>query len=147
MKELFTLFSIFLLGLVLTSCNNNKYKLTVIDDFEILYKPLNEYYEAGEEVEVYIIFLSGCHGGINLNGEHIKAKVYKKGYPGMVYTFTMPSMDSTLYTTLSGYILRECENEDAHIYDDGRLDIFSSVAPPPMVYTCKLCGHKKREFE
>ena len=48
-----------------------KYKLTVIDYWGYLIKPLNEYYKEGEEVEVTLAFLSGPSIGIELNGEYI----------------------------------------------------------------------------
>ncbi len=148
MKKFLTFLVLFISVLMCFGCNetetaDNKFKLTVIDDFGYLYKPLNESYEAGEEVDVQIIFLSGGHGGINLNGEHITTTKVSTDYPGIIYTFNMPNKDSTLYTTSSGYILKDCGSEDAHQYDEGRADVLSSIAPPPIIYTCKLCGHKK----
>ena len=92
-----------------TSNNNEstdtKYKLTVIDYWGYLVKPLNEYYEAGEEVEVTLAFLSGPSVGIELNGEYIGENADTKHdgvYP--IITFTMPAKDSVLYTTMNGNI-------------------------------------------
>ena len=85
--------------------SNTKYKLTVIDNWGYLIKPLDEYYEAGEEVEVTLAFLSGPAVGIELNGEYIGENPYtiRDGvYP--VITFTMPAKDSILYTTQNGHI-------------------------------------------
>ncbi len=82
-----------------------KYKLTVIDYWGYLRKPLDEYYEAGEEVEVTLAFLSGPSVGIELNGEYIgeNADTMRDGvYP--IITFTMPAKDSVLYTTQNGNI-------------------------------------------
>ncbi|MBQ1262081.1 MAG: hypothetical protein IIY01_04045, partial [Clostridia bacterium] len=47
------------------------YKLTVCDYWGYLVNSLDEYYEAGEEVEVTLEFLSGPSVGIELNGEYI----------------------------------------------------------------------------
>ena len=85
--------------------SNAKYKLTVIDYWGYLRKPLDEYYEAGEEVEVTLAFLSGPSVGIELNGEYIGENADTKHdgvYP--IITFTMPAKDSILYTTMNGNI-------------------------------------------
>ena len=84
---------------------DTKYKLTVIDYWGYLVKPLNEYYKAGEEVEVTLAFLSGPSVGIELNGEYIGGNTATKHdgvYP--IITFTMPAKDSVLYTTQNGNI-------------------------------------------
>lgn len=84
---------------------NTKFKLTVIDYWGYLVKPLNEYYKAGEEVEVTLAFLSGPSVGIELNGEYIGENSNTK-YDGVypIITFTMPAKDSVLYTTQNGNI-------------------------------------------
>jgi hypothetical protein len=84
---------------------DTKYKLTVIDYWGYLVKPLDEYYKAGEEVEVTLAFLSGPSVGIELNGEYIGKNADTK-YDGVypIITFTMPTKDSVLYTTQNGYI-------------------------------------------
>ena len=82
-----------------------KYKLTVIDYWGYLRKPLDEYYKAGEDVEVTLAFLSGPSVGIELNGEYIGENADTKHdgvYP--IITFTMPAKDSVLYTTQNGNI-------------------------------------------
>ena len=84
---------------------DTKYKLTVIDYWGYLVEPLNEYYKAGEEVEVHLMFLSGPAVGIDLNGKYIGENADTKrvnGHP--VITFTMPAEDSVLYTTQNGNI-------------------------------------------
>ena len=84
---------------------DTKYKLTVIDYWGYLVKPLDEYYEAGEEVEVTLEFLSGPSVGIELNGEYMGQNADTK-YDGVypIITFTMPAKDSVLYTTQNGNI-------------------------------------------
>ena len=84
---------------------DTKYKLTVIDYWGYLVKPLDEYYKAGEEVEVTLAFLSGPSVGIELNGEYISENADTK-YDGVypIITFTMPTKDSVLYTTQNGNI-------------------------------------------
>ena len=79
-----------------------EYKLTVIDYWGYLIKPLDEYYKAGEEVEVTLAFLSGPSVGIELNGKYIGETRYDGAYP--VITFIMPARDSILYTTQNGHI-------------------------------------------
>lgn len=85
--------------------NDEKYKLTVIDYWGYLVKPLDEYYKAGEEVEVTLAFVSGYSVGIELNGENI-GKSSNMKYEGsyLIITFTMPEKDSVLYTTQNGNI-------------------------------------------
>ena len=84
---------------------DTKYKLTVIDYWGYLVKPLDESYEAGEDVEVTLAFLSGPSVGIELNGEYIGENADTK-YDGAcpIITFTMPAKDSVLYTTQNGNI-------------------------------------------
>ena len=111
MKKIFALIFVLILIFSLCSCNNQqapndddpadtKYKLTVIDYWGYLIKPLNEYYKAGEEVEATLAFLSGPSVGIELNGEYIGENADTK-YDGVypIITFTMPPKDSVLYTT------------------------------------------------
>ena len=84
---------------------NTRYKLTVVDYWGYLINPLDEYYKAGEEVEVTLAFLSGPSVGIELNGEYIGENADTKHdgvYP--IITFTMPAKDSVLYTTQNGNI-------------------------------------------
>ena len=118
MKKLFALVLVLILIVSMCACNNTqlpnddnkqsqsqgnqqtpnndepadkKYKLTVIDYWGYLRKPLDEYYEAGEEVEVTLAFLSGPSVGIELNGEYIGENADTKHdgvYP--IITFTMP---------------------------------------------------------
>lgn len=85
--------------------SDTSYKLTVIDYWGYLVKPLDEYYAAGEEVEVTLAFLSGPSVGIEFNGEYIgenSSTKYDGGYP--IITFTMPAKDCVLYTTQNGSI-------------------------------------------
>ena len=84
---------------------DTKYKLTVIDYWGYLVKPLDEYYKEGETVEVTLKFLSGPSVGIELNGEYIGENADTK-YDGAcpIITFTMPAKDSVLYTTQNGNI-------------------------------------------
>ena len=93
MKKILVCMFLLVLCLCLVGCEttlrgNGEYKLTVIDDFGYLVKPLDKYYKAGEEVEVHLAFLSGPSVGININGEYIGESADTKhvdGYP--VITF------------------------------------------------------------
>ena len=81
---------------------NAKYKLTVIDYWGYLARPLEEYYEAGDTV---MVFLAGPEVGIEINGEYIEESLDM--ISNVVYhiiTFTMPARDSVLYTTHNGSI-------------------------------------------
>ena len=123
---------------------NDAHKLTVIDDFGYLVKPLDKYYKAGEEVEVHLAFLSGPSVGININGEYIGENAETKhvdGHP--VITFIMSDKDSILYTTCNGYILKDC-GEDNHQWDEGR-EIEGGNGGYVMKYICELCGKFKEE--
>ena len=122
MKKLFALIMVLILIFSMCACNNTqlpdddnkkspsennqqkpnddnpadtKYKLTVIDYWGYLVKPLDESYEAREDVEVTLAFLSGPSVGIELNGEYIGENADTK-YDGAcpIITFTMPAKDS-----------------------------------------------------
>lgn len=158
MKKILVSILLFVFGICLVGCVdtpngpgsedpylNGKYKLTVIDDFGYLVEPLDNYYKAGEEVEVHLAFLSGPSVGININGDYIGEDAetkYVDGHP--VISFIMPNKDSILYTTMNGLILRDC-GEDNHQWDEGVVDPFSSLSTPPIIYTCMLCGTTKKE--
>ncbi len=108
MKKIIALFLSIILIFSLFACNfptSQKYKLTVYDFWGYLVEPLDEYYEAGEEVKVTLAFLSGPSVGIKLNGEYIGENTDTE-YDGAcpIITFTMPAKDSVLYTTQNGHI-------------------------------------------
>ena len=151
MKKLFVCLFLLLCLILCVSCDlitdrndargENEYKLTVIDTFGYLAEPLEEYYTAGQEVKVHIIFLSGPLGGINLNGEKITDyELSEDASP--IYTFTMPAMDSVLYTTQNGYIGIECD-EDSHSFGEGKL-INATDGNHKVAYVCQVCGKWKR---
>lgn len=157
MKKILVSMFLLVFGLCLVGCvdtpngpgtqdpfSNDAHKLTVIDDFGYLVKPLDKYYKAGEEVEVHLAFLSGPSVGININGEYIGENAETKhvdGHP--VITFIMPDKDSILYTTMNGLILKDC-GEDNHQWDKGR-EIAGGNGGYVMKYFCELCGKFKEE--
>lgn len=107
-----------------------KYKLTVIDNYGLLAGSLEEYYEAGTEIRVYVKFLSGPLAGIKVNGvESVGQDKKLDGDNGCeYYTFIMPSQDSVLYITLNGeignsqYFLPYYSETDPYsivLYEDG----------------------------
>lgn len=150
MKKLLTLIVLFICACVFGGCkqieaDEYKYKLEVVDNWNLLVHSLEEEYEAGTTIEVHLAFRSGPSVGIKLNDELIYAKDYSSTCEQLcsVVSFTMPEENTVLYTQQDGYIAKSC-GDDKHQYDEGKADIFSSVAPPPIIYTCKLCGHKEK---
>ena len=147
MKKILVSMFLLVFALVLVGCESSLidegvYKLTVIDDFGYLVKPLDKYYKAGEEVEVHLAFLSGPAVGININGEYIGEDAETKhvdGHP--VISFIMPYMDSILYTTMNGRILKDC-GDDNHKWDDGII-IESDDNVFIERFFCELCGKSK----
>ena len=160
MKKILVNILLFVFGVCLVGCVdtpngpgsedpylNGKYKLTVIDDFGYLVEPLDNYYKAGEEVEVHLAFLSGPSVGININGDYIGVDAETKhvdGHP--VISFIMPNKDSILYTTMNGLILRDC-GEDNHKWDEGKHQQVPGGGHDELFYTCEYCGsHKYVDF-
>ena len=149
MKKILVSICLLVFGLCLVGCESTlrgegEYKLTVIDDFGYLVAPLDDYYKAGEEIEVHLAFLSGPRVGININGEYIGENAETKhvdGHP--VITFIMPDKDSILYTTMNGLSLKDC-GEDNHQWDEGR-EIAGGNGGYVMKYFCELCGKFKEE--
>ena len=150
MKKLLIFIMLFIFVCAFGGCNqtevdDNKYKLEVVDNWNLLVHPLEEKYEAGSTVEVHLAFRSGPSVGIKINGGVLIAKDYSTTCDQLCnfVSFTMPNEDTTIYTHQNGYIAKSC-GDDKHQYDEGKADVFSSVAPPPIIYTCKLCGHIMR---
>ena len=122
----------------------NQFKLTVINEYDILAEPLNEYYEAGELVEVHLQALYGIYGGISLNGENLtneNARLCEKGHE--IHSFTMPEKDSILYISWNGNIT-EPESCSEHEFDEGKV-IQIPGGGNEMCYTCVKCGFEKYE--
>ncbi len=158
MKKIFACLLVVISVLCLFGCDeqnntennnkDNKYKLTVVDSFDYLLEPLEEYYEAGEEVEVRLKGLSGLSAGISLNGRLIEeANEIIDDTNGYLYQiiirFNMPNKDSTLYTTCNGYVQEDC-GEANHTWNEGQI-----LAVPgggkDKVYICTSCGKTKSE--
>lgn len=84
--------------------DDSKYKLSVVDNHNILIEPLKEEYKAGEVVTVKLQFFSGIKAGIKANDELIETSIDSKVWEYETYQFIMPNCDTTLYTTINGYI-------------------------------------------
>ncbi len=124
--------------------SGQSYKLTVIDDYNMLAEPLNSYYEAGSKVEVHLQMLSGCYNGIYMNGKHITegnnpARICEKGHE--LHTFIMPEEDSVLYIAWNGLICKP-ENCPEHKFDEGRVSQVPGGGEE-LHYTCIKCGFIK----
>ena len=120
------------------------YKLTLVDTYNLHTGSLDECYEAGEEIKVFVKFLSGPMVGININNEETIAGYQ---YMGMsesgeqYYTFTMPKKDTILYIThdgRTGIDSIDCTN-DLHYYNNGSL-IENGTKK---LFECKYCEATK----
>ena len=121
-------------------------KLTVVDNFNLLRKPLNSYYIPGEEVEVILQFLSGPRVGIVLNGNKIETTGELVEGLGELFTFTMPNTDSVIYITYNDIICNP-DNDEHHKWDEGKHQQVLGGGHDELVYTCEYCGyHKYIEF-
>ena len=141
MKKVLLLLCLILGALILFGCGdsldkNNEYKLTVVDDFGYLMKPLDEYYEVGEEVKVYVAFLSGPSVGIKINGELIEETKYEDGC--QIITFTMPNKDTVLYTTFNGRI-KDC-GDGNHTLNNK--PVYLPGGENELYLQCQVCSEK-----
>ena len=149
MRRIAICLTVVLCLVLLVSCFNNepaskrKYKLTVVDNYDLLVGTLEEYYEEGTEVKVYVRFLSGPLAGINVNG--IGSVVEDVKFDNEVgceyYTFIMPSQDSVLYLTLNektGYGPIDCP-KGYHSWDEGML----IDEGKNKIFHCKNCDKTK----
>ena len=148
MKKLLFSLLLFVIVLFFVGCEpisrgEDEYKLTVIDDFGYLVKPLKNYYKAGEEVEVKLVFTSGPSVGININGEYIgQDSAIKHDGANPIISFIMPNKDSILYTTMNGLILRDCGKEK-HTWSE---ELYNNTDTFESYYRCISCG-KRNEVE
>ena len=117
-------------------------ELTVVDNFNLLRKPLNSYYIPGEEVEVILQFLSGPRVGIVLNGNKIETTGELVEGLGELFTFTMPNTDSVIYITYNDIICKP-DNDEHHKWDEGKHQQVPGGGHDELVYTCEYCGHHK----
>lgn len=121
---------------------NEPAKLTVVDNFNLLRKPLEYYYLPGEEVEVILQFLSGPKVGVVLNGNEIATTGELVEGPGELFKFTMPNVDSVICITYNDIICNP-DNDEHHKWDEGKHQQVSSGGQDELVYTCEYCGHHK----
>ena len=128
--------------LVLTYTNAEIYNVNVIDNFNLLRKPLKSYYIPGEEVEVILQFLSGPRVGIVLNGNKIETTGELVEGLGELFTFTMPNTDSVIYITYNDIICNP-DNDEHHKWDEGKHQQVPGGGHDELVYTCEYCGYHK----
>ena len=150
MKKMITLLVLFICASVLVGCNqielgNNKYKLEVIDNWNLLVHPLEEEYEAGSTVEVHLHFRSGPSVGIRINGEILVAKEHSTTCEQLceLVRFTMPNEDTIIYTHQNGHIAKSC-GDDNHTWDEGVI-IQVPGGGEQLLYNCLACGETKTE--
>lgn len=82
--------------LTLTNSDDNIYRLEVTDNFELLAKPLQHYYKAGEKVVVTTKFLFRPRIDVKLNGELLTIIQGSNEENECKYEFVMPSFMSHL---------------------------------------------------
>ena len=150
MKKLLTLIMLFICALGLFGCNqteleDNKYKLEVVDNWNLLVHPLEKEYEAGSTIEVHLAFRSGPSVGIKINGEILIAKEFSTTCDQLcsVVSFTMPEENITIYTHQNGYIAKSC-GDDNHTWDEGEI-IQVPGGGEQIMYNCLVCGKTKTE--
>lgn len=95
--------------LVLTHTNQPLYKVSVIDNFDLLLVPLKEYYYIGETVKVVTKFLSGARIDAQVD-EHILEVKESEAYVYYGYEFIMPAKDVELIILYNGFCIPEDNN-------------------------------------
>ncbi len=116
MKKILT-FTILLLSLFLmVSCrneeincglgeNDGKYKLTVVDEYDMFIGELSSYYAAGDTVVVKTGLVMDANVVVELNGakpqKHFTAKDENGRYSHTEWEFVMPAKDSVLEISIS----------------------------------------------
>ena len=141
------LFFALLPTLSLLSCGEDiskkEYKLDIYDYFEqVVEMPEKEYYKANEVVEITLKKHKDVRCGGIVNNE-IDLEFFESNELGNIYTFTMPSKDSTLKVTYDGYFYDPCEVGE-HQFDDGRK---ASEYSNWLVYTCQVCGYQTDDYK
>ena len=119
----------------------SKYKLTLIDNFGLLNGEVEEYYYAGEEVRIYVKFLSGPLACINLNGVEFthNDKQFDTEIGSEFYSFPMPAQDSVVYITHNGR--KEHTNVDCANGKHGwKMPVWSEDGTYRTV-ECAICGY------
>ena len=150
MRKMITLLVLFICALSLFGCNqteleDNKYKLEVVDNWNLLVHPLEKEYEAGSTIEVHLAFRSGPSVGIKINGEILIAKEFSTTCDQLCefVSFTMPNEDTVIYTHQNGYIAKSC-GDDNHTWDEGEI-IQVPGGGEQIMYNCLVCGKTKTE--
>ena len=150
MKKMITLLVLFISTLSLVGCNqteleDNKYKLEVVDNWNLLVHPLEKEYEAGSTIEVHLAFRSGPSVGIKINGEILIAKEFSTTCDQLCefVSFTMPNEDTIIYTHQNGYIAKSC-GDNNHEWDEGEI-IQVPGGGEQLMYNCLVCGKTKTE--
>ena len=153
MRKIFVIFVLIFCFSLLFSCteekiDNKKYKLTIINDYNVIISELDEEYYHGTDVRVFLTVPCEIAYLLKLNDEFLTisetlsdAELYPKSYTH-VYEFKMPNKDSTLEV----YYVDEVYNceKGLHYWDGGVPDHSSSQSIVPIIYTCFLCGETKK---
>lgn len=127
--------------LVVTYTNGDIYKISVIDNFDLLIVPLKEYYNAGDTVQVITKFLSGPRVDVQVDGQFLEIKELEAfGYYG--YEFIMPEKDVEIAILYNGLMNKPCENNE-HQWDEGKHLQVPGGGHEELVYTCEYCGYHK----
>lgn len=122
--------------------NEDKFKLIITDNFNLLRGDLSEYYSPGDVVRVYIKFLSGPRVSVMVNNSLIYPKGIADGFP--YCEFIMPNEDVNLIILWNYLVNYPCEN-NIHLWDNGIIVFETTTNGVYKLYTCSKCGNKKFE--
>ncbi|MBQ7352422.1 MAG: hypothetical protein IJW54_00295 [Clostridia bacterium] len=131
MKKIITFLVLLVISLFVTSCSDKislpdgEYWLTIVDEYDMLYEPLNNSYKAGETIIVKTHLVYDAETNVYINGSDAKSNGTIKNenenhYIYNEWEFTMPSKNSVLVISSSGGM---GVGVDVHLIDQDKLVI------------------------
>lgn len=117
------------------------YKVYVIDNFDLLIVPLNQYYAPGETIQIITKFFSGPSVDVQVDGQFLEIKESEAfGYYG--YEFIMPEKDVEIIILYNELMNKPCE-DNSHKWDEGKHQQVPDGGYDELIYTCEYCGYHK----
>lgn len=129
--------------LVISYSNKEMHKLNIIDNFDLLSKPVNEYYQAEDMVMLGIELVEDYPIELTLDGEKVESLEFTFFTEISVYIFKMPEHDCEIVLLLNGFSDYSCENS-MHLYNEG-IKTGEDIDSYIIEYTCELCGYRRQE--